>query len=63
MKDINKGKRYTVFIPRFILGWLIKKTPDNWISVQKIWVFGYWIGYKMVLAKKGYIYSDGKIEK
>lgn len=63
IKDINKGKKYTVFIPRFVLGWLIKGTPDNWISLRRIVIFGIFIGYKMVCAKKGYIYSDGKIAK
>lgn len=63
MKDINKGKKYTVFIPRFVIGWLAKDTPDNWISLTPIRIFGIFIGYKMICAKKGYIYSDGRIEK
>lgn len=63
MQDINKGKRYTVFIPWFIIGWLIKETPDNWIQLTPIRIFKVFIGYKMVCAKKGYIYSDGRIEK
>jgi hypothetical protein len=63
MKDINKGKRYTTFIPIFVLGWWFKETPDNWLVITPIRVFGIFIGYKMICAKKGYIYSDGKICK
>ena len=61
MKDVNKGKRYTVFIPRFVIGWLFKETPDNWLRLTPIKLFGIFIGYKMVCAKKGYQYSDGTI--
>jgi hypothetical protein len=62
MEDINAGKRYKVFIPRFVLGWLIKETPSNWLGMTPIKPFGFFIGYMMTCAKKGYRYSDGKIQ-
>lgn len=58
MKDPNKGKKYTVFIPRFLIGWLFKETPSNWLSLTPVKLFGIFLGIKMVCAKKGYIYSD-----
>lgn len=62
MKDNNKGKRYVWFVPRFILGWLVSETPKNWITCTPIKFFGIFLGYKMVLAKKGYRWGDGKIQ-
>ena len=61
MEDINKDKKYTTFIPRFLLGWYYKGTPENWLKLTPVKVFGIFIGYKMLCAKKGYQYSDGKV--
>lgn len=55
MKDKNKNQRYNWYVPRFVLGWLVKETPENWISCTPIRLFGIFLGYKIKLKKTGYI--------
>lgn len=62
MEDPNKGKKYTWFVPRFVLGWLVKETPKNWVSCTPKRFLGIFIGYKITLAKSGYMWGDGKIQ-
>ena len=62
MEDENKGKRYSLFVPWFTLGWLVKSAPDNFITCTPKRLFGFFIGYYIVCAKKGYKYRDGKVQ-
>ena len=64
MKDKNKGKRYHLFTP------LKLKVPfcpapkgfDNFISARPVKVFGVFVGIWWTLAKKGYVWGDGKVQ-
>lgn len=59
MEDQNKGNRYHWF---GLLG-LLKETPENWISAKPVRIFGICIGYWITLAKKGYVWGDGRVQE
>jgi len=44
-----KYKTYYWYVPRFILGWLVKETPKNWICCTPIRIMGIFLGYKIKL--------------
>lgn len=64
MEDKNKGKRYHLFTPGM---WKVPFTPaprgfDNFIAGRPVKVFGVFIGVYWTLAKKGYVWADGRVE-
>jgi hypothetical protein len=58
MENVNEGKRYYWFGLRGVA----RETPDNWISIKPVKVFGLIVGWWMTLAKKGYRWGDGRIQ-